>query len=310
MLLMSFLIGCGNILGTTETPEAPPVEPPAEASSSEKSTVVPPVTGDPMDPMASTAGAATAAATTAQEAASDFAELADFNGSWIAIQAKDNRQVVHSICGTKATTLVVGETIVVENAFERAEQSISAVVKDNSGMVTITLSDESTLKLSQTSGILTATGWSNDNMRYVKESTASGLERIALFEEGCPSSPSTSSSAYQALLGDWIPGNEFKCATATYVLSQGSVKKGDSTYTIEDISNTDPLWLTVKSADGVRSGMRLASASGSLMLMDGTGDWTAERLKKRSCDRGITPSGPKKTVPPGLQNRAPKVRGR
>ena len=158
---------------------------------------------------------------------SNHAELSDFNGTWIAIQAKDDRQVVHSICGTKAKTLQIGENNQCRNGFfERSEQSVSAVTKENSGLVTVTLADDSTLKVfSQTAGVLTATGWSNDNMRYIKESTAQSLERIAIYTDGCPTQANTSSSAYQALLGEWIPGNEYKCAATVYTLSPNQVTK-------------------------------------------------------------------------------------
>ena len=260
-----------------------------------------------VDPLNPTGTAAQNATTSVPP--SNHAELSDFNGTWIAIQAKDDRQVVHSICGTKAKTLQIGEIISVETAFEKSEQSVSAVTKENSGLVTVTLADDSTLKLSQTAGVLTATGWSNDNMRYIKESTAQSLERIAIYTDGCPTQANTSSSAYQALLGEWIPGNEYKCAAAVYTLSPNQVTKSGKALTIEDISNTDPLWLTVKDSEGVRSGIQLTSNSGNLVLLDGSDSWQAQRLKK-NCDRLPTPTGPKKNSSTWIAGSMPKARGR
>ena len=311
MLISSLLLACGFGSPSDDEPSSVTAPEVSAETPSENNTAVPPVpVGDPMFPTASTASTASTAATTAT--ATQHSDLSELSGTWIAIQPKANRQVVYSMCGTKAQTLIIGDKIIVETAFERAEQTVASTIKDDSGMITVTLAEDasSTLKLSETSGVLSAMGWSNDNTRYVRESSAQNLERIALFEAGCPTQANSSSSAYQALLGSWILGNEYKCATAIYTLAEGIITKGSTGYVIEDISNTEPLWVTVKDNEGTRSGIQLTSVSGKLTLIDGTGDWQPQRLKKRDCNRPTPSSGTKKTVPPGLRNRVPKARGR
>ena len=305
MNLIALFVACGTTVETSEPPVVTEVtEQTPKSTEASNNLALPPVV-DPMNPAGTLSQGSIASAE--HEGHSD---LTNFNGTWIAIQAKDNRQVIHSICGTKAKTLFVGTQIAVETADERSEQTVKTVTTEESGLVTITLNDDSKLKLSQTSGILTATGWENDNMRYVKESTASALERIAIFNDKCPNPASTNSSAFQALIGEWIPGNEYKCAVAAYTLSANRIAKRGINLTIEDISNTDPLWLTVKSSDGVLSGIQVTAKDGILTLIDGSEDWQPQRLKKRNCDRAPTPTGPRKIVPPGLRDRVPKVRGR
>jgi hypothetical protein len=301
MLMTYLLFACGSNSPTEEAPQdtTPTVE-------AEQTTPAPPVTGDPMSPASTTVSST---ATAAEQGGVASTDLTQFAGTWTAIQPKSNRQAVHSICGTKAQTMIISDKIIVETAFDRAEQSVVSSQKDDSGMTTVTLSDgSSTLKLSESSGVLTATGWSNDGIKYVREGSAQNLERIAIFEDGCPNSANTDSPPYQEFFGEWIPSNEYKCAKAVYTLSQGTVSKGNERFSIVDISSTDPIWLTVKAADDTLSGISLSSSSGYLSITDGTGDWELQRLKKRDCTRP-TPSGIKKTVPPGLRNRVPKARG-
>ena len=88
-------------------------------------------------------------------------------------------------------------------------------------------------------------------MRYIKEShTAQSLERIAIYTAGCPTQANTSSSAYQALLGEWIPGNEYKCAAATDTLSPIKSQKWNG-FDHRRHQQHGPLWLTVKDSEGV-----------------------------------------------------------